>query len=66
MEVGGDFACYVGEDDVERMASAMSELDRLDKQTFQEHIQPYVFGFSWEKTGEKYMNLYKDYCQRIK
>ena len=66
MEVGGDFACYVGEDDVEGMASAMSELDLLDKQAFQERIQPYVFGFSWEKTGEKYLNLYKDYCQRIK
>lgn len=60
MEVGGDFACYVGEDDVEGMVAAMSELDVLDKQTFQERIKPYVSSFSWEETGRRYLEVFKN------
>lgn len=64
-EVGGEYAFYVGEDNVDEMVSVMIQMDSLDKNVFHEQINSYVSGFSWEKTGEKYLNLYKDYCRLI-
>ena len=58
-EVGGDFAYYVGEDDIMQMSETMCYANSQNKLSFQDKIEGYVSGFSWEKTARKYLDLYK-------
>ena len=59
VEVGGAFANYVGEDDIDGMVDVMIQMDSSDKLSFQKTIKKYISGFSWEETGRRYLDVYK-------
>ena len=64
MEVGGDYAHYVGEDDIEGMASVMDQLVKTNKLEFQNKVSCYVARYSWEETAKRYLEFYKYYCHK--
>ena len=60
-EVGKDAAIYVGEDDIDQMASIMMSFERLeyDYETFRKKSNTVLASFSWEKCACEYIDFYK-------
>ena len=65
-EVAGDYAYYVGEDDIVQMAEIMHYACSQNKFAFQDKINSYISRFSWEQTGRQYIELYKRYIKQTK
>lgn len=60
-EVGGDYAVYVGEDNIDEMTKTMEYFcdSDLDKSQFYDKVRDHLYKFSWENTARLYVDFYK-------